>query len=114
MRIENHSTFAQTQLSRSGKIGNVPLPDYSDFHFNTNKHPAMSDEKYREAIIEQAQKDQSAGKFQSESVGFRSLVKSYVSTVSPDRKNIIKQGLTAIFETNMPQPKTISLRLSNW
>ncbi|MEA4894188.1 MAG: hypothetical protein VB064_02890 [Oscillospiraceae bacterium] len=90
------------------------MPDYSDFHFNTNKHPDMSDKKYREAIIEQAQKDQSAGKFQSESVGFRSLVKSYVSIVSPDRKNIIKQGLTAIFETNMPQPKTISLRLSNW
>ena len=110
MRIENYNTFSQScQLSSSGKIGNVPLPDYSDFYFNTKKAPAMSDEKYREAIIEQAKKDQSAGKFQSESTGFRSLVKSYVSAVSPDRKNIIKEGLTAIFKNNKPQPKTLNL-----
>ena len=69
----------------------------------------MSDEKYRKAIIEQAEKDQSAGKFQSESSGFRSLVKSYVSTVSPDRKNIITGGLTAIFKNKNPQPKTLNL-----
>ncbi|MFT3986001.1 MAG: hypothetical protein QM697_19050 [Lachnospiraceae bacterium] len=69
----------------------------------------MVDEKYREAIIAQAKKDQSAGKFQSESSGFRSLVKSYVSTVSPDRKNIITEGLTAIFKNKNPQPKTLNL-----
>jgi hypothetical protein len=110
MRIENYNAFSQSrQLSSSRKIGNVPLPDYSDFHFNTKKVPAMSDEKYREAIIEQAKKDQSAGKFQSESAGFRSLVKSYVSAVSPDRKNIIKEGLTAIYKDNKPQPKTLNL-----
>jgi hypothetical protein len=110
MHIENYNTFPQSrQLSSSGKIGNVPLPDYSDFHFNTRKAPAMSDEKYREAIIEQAKKDQSAGKFQSESAGFRSLVKSYVSAVSPDRKNIIKGGLTAIFKNDKPQPKALNL-----
>lgn len=110
MRIENYNTFSQScQKSSSRKIGNVPLPDYSDFHFNSKKSPAMSDEKYREAIIEQAKKDQSAGKFQSESAGFRSLVKSYVSAVSPDRKNIIKEGLTAIFKINKPQPKTLNL-----
>jgi len=110
MRIENYNTFSQSrQLSSSRKIGNVPLPDYSDFHFNSKKSPAMSDEKYREAIIEQAKKDQSAGKFQSESAGFRSLVKSYVSAVSPDRKNIITEGLTAIFKNKNPQPKTLNL-----
>ncbi len=43
-----------------------PCPDYTDFYFNTQKAPAMSDEKYRDAIIEQAQKDHSAGKFQSD------------------------------------------------
>ena len=110
MRIENYNPFAQSRLlSGTGKIGNVPLPNYTDFHFNTKKTPAMSDEKYSEAIIEQAQKDQSAGKFQSESAGFRSLVKSYVSAVSPDRKSIITEGLTAIFKNNKPQPKTLNL-----
>ncbi|WHH58561.1 hypothetical protein [Petroclostridium sp. X23] len=110
MRVENYNTFTQSRrLYSTGKIGNVPLPNYNEFNFNTKKASAMSDEKYREAIIEQAQKDQSAGKFQSESAGFRSLVKSYVSVVSPDRKNIITAGLTAIFKNNKPQPKTLNL-----
>lgn len=110
MRIDNYDTFSQSRpLSGTRKNVNVPLPDYTDFNFNTRKAPAMSDEKYRETIIEQAKKDQSAGKFQSESAGFRSLVKSYVSTVSPDRKNIITKGLTAIFKNKNPQPKTLNL-----
>ena len=110
MRIENYYTFSQSRsLSGAEKIGSVSLPDYTDFNFNTKKAPAMSDKKYREAIIEQAKKDQSAGKFQSESAGFRNLVKSYVSTVSPDRKNIIAEGLTAIFKNKNPQPKTLNL-----
>jgi len=110
MRVENCNTFTQScRLYGTGKIGKVPLPNYTDFHFNTKKAPTMNDEKYRKAIIEQAKKDQSAGKFQSESAGFRNLVKSYVSAVSPDRKNIINEGLTAIFKNNKPQPKTLSL-----
>ena len=109
MRIENYSTFAQSRLSSGiGRTGNVPSPD-ADFNFNTKKAPAMSDERYREAIIEQAKNDQAAGKFQSESAGFRNLVKSYVSVVSPDRKNIISEGLTALFKNNMPQPKALSI-----
>ena len=77
MRIENYNTFAQSRLfSGTGKIGNVQLPDLNDFHFNTKQSPAMSEDKYEEAIIEQAKKDQSEGKFQSDSAGFRNLVKS--------------------------------------
>lgn len=110
MRIDNYDTFAQSRLlSDTGKTGDVSLPDYSDFNFNTKKAPTMSDKKYREAIIAQAKKDQSAGKFQSDSTGFKNLVKSYVSTVSPDRKNIIKDGLTAIFKNKYPQPTTLNL-----
>ncbi|MDR2022489.1 MAG: hypothetical protein LBQ71_04415 [Hungatella sp.] len=99
MRIGNFNTFAQSCLfSGTGKIGNVQLPDYTDFHFNTQKSPAMNDDKYKEAIVEQAKKDQAAGKFQSESSGFRNLVKSYVSVSSPDRKGIITESLTAVFK----------------
>nr|WP_315020143.1 hypothetical protein [uncultured Aminipila sp.] len=110
MRIENNNTFTQGSLVLStGKIGNVQLPDYTDFHFNTKTEPVMSDEGYRTAIIEQAKKDLAAGKFQSESAGFRNLVKSYVSAVSPDRKRMISQGLAAVFKNNNPQPKTLNL-----
>lgn len=110
MRIENYNAIAQNkQTSSNGKIGNVSLPDYSDFHYNTKSAPAMSDDKYKEAIIEQAKKDQAVGKFQSESAGYKSLIKSYVSAVSPDRKSIIANGLTAIFKNNKPQTKTLNL-----
>lgn len=110
MRIENYNTFAQSRLfSGTGKIGNVQLPDYNDFHFNTKQSPAMSEDKYEEAIIEQAKKDQSEGKFQSDSAGFRNLVKSYVSVASPNRKGIITDGLTAIFKNNIPRPKTLDI-----
>lgn len=112
MRIENYNTFAQSRLfSGTGKIGNVQLPDYNDFHFNTKQSPAMSEDKYEEAIIEQAKKDQSEGKFQSDSAGFRNLVKSYVSVASPNRKGIITDGLTAIFKNNIPRPKTLDIIL---
>ncbi|WP_085833992.1 hypothetical protein [Clostridium merdae] len=110
MRVENYSTFAKNSLlSGVEKSGSIPSPNYSNFNFNTKKAPAMSDGEYKEAIIEQAKKDQSDGKFQSDSAGFRSLVKSYVSTVSPDRKNIISSGLKAILKNNNPQPKTLNL-----
>lgn len=110
MRVENYNTFAQNRLlSGTKKNGNVPLPNYTDFNFNTKQAPAMNDEKYREAIIEQAQKDQAVGKFQSDSAGFKSLVKSYVSSVSPNRKNIITDGLAAIFKNNKPQTKTLNI-----
>lgn len=110
MRIGNDKPFAQSHLlSGTEKRGNVQLPDYTDFHLNTKTAPAMSDDKYRAAIIEQAKKDQEAGKFQSESAGFRSLVKSYVSVVSPDRKNMISEGLRAIYKNINPEPKTFNL-----
>lgn len=110
MRIGNFNTFTQSSiLSVMANKGNVQLPDYTDFHFNTKTAPAMSDEKYRAAIIEQAEKDQTAGKFQAESAGFRSLVKSYVSVVSPDRKGIIARGLEEISKSDEPQPQTLTL-----
>ena len=110
MRIENYNHIRQNRHSiGNGKIGNVPLPNYNDYNFNTKKAPDMSDEKYREVIIQQAKKDQSAGKFQSDSAGFRSLVKSYVSVASPDRKSIIAEGLTAILKNNKPEPEAYTL-----
>nr|WP_314463164.1 hypothetical protein [uncultured Clostridium sp.] len=110
MRIGNDQSLAQSRpLSGTEKRGYVPSPDYTDFHFNTKTAPAMSDDNYKTAIIEQAQKDQAAGKFQSESAGFRNLVKSYVSAVSPDRKSIISEGLRAIYKNIRQEPKTFNL-----
>ncbi|MBP2632317.1 MAG: hypothetical protein H6Q70_2945 [Firmicutes bacterium] len=110
MRIENYNSFSQAHFSSdTAKRKNVQLPDYTDWNSNTQTAPSMSNKQYTNAIIEQAKKDQAAGKFQSESAGFRSLAKSYISTASPDRKNIITAGLTAIYKNNKPQPETFNL-----
>lgn len=110
MRIKNCNNFTQSHLfSDTVKRETVQSPDYTDWHSNTQTAPTMSNKKYNKAIIEQAKKDQAAGKFQSESAGFRSLAKSYISAFSPDRKNIITAGLTAIYKNNKPQPETFNL-----
>ena len=69
----------------------------------------MSDNEYKSAIKEQAKKDQAIGKFQSDSPNFRNLMKNYVSVASPDRKNIISEGLKVIYKNNKPTPKTLNL-----
>ncbi len=78
------------------RIGGVSMPDYNDYWYNTKSTPSKNDEQYKEAIIEQAKRDYSRGKFQNDSSDYRSLIKGYVSAVSPDRKSIIAEGLTLI------------------
>lgn len=68
----------------------------------------MSDEKYKEAIIEQAKKDAANGIFQTESQEYKRLMKSYVSVVSPDRKAIITNGLKQLFGDNTSAEKSTS------
>ena len=110
MRIEQYNTQTQSRIfSGTGKIGNVSLPDYTDFHFCTKTVPKMSDSEYKSAIEKQAKKDQATGKFQSDSPNFRNLMKSYVSVESPDRKNIISEGLTVIYKNNKHMSKTLNL-----
>jgi hypothetical protein len=107
MRIDNQF-YNLGQLESNTKIGNVTLPDFNNFHFNTKTAPAMSDEKYKEAIIEQAKKDAANGIFQTESQEYKKLMKSYVSVVSPDKKAIITNGLKQLFGNNTSAEKSTS------
>lgn len=80
--------------------------------FFTKTVPKMSDEKFKEAIIQQAQKDAPTGKFGVECPGFKNLMDSYVSVISPDRKGIIDKTLAtfnSINQSPIQQPKAISL-----
>jgi len=83
-------------VPRAGKAAGIHLPNFNDVNVYTEKKTDTSESKYKKAIIEQAIKDQSRGKFQNESQGFNQLMKRYVSEVSPDRKGIITRGLKAI------------------
>lgn len=58
---------------------------------STKSMPAMKEERYKEAIIEQAKKDFKRGKTMGP--GFMELKKSFVSVVSPNRNGSIAQAM---------------------
>ncbi len=93
----------------TGRIGGVSIPDFNGIGHYTKSPRKMSEEKYREAIVEQAKKDHAVGKFQNDSDGFNKLIKSYVSVASPDRKGILSEGITAIFKNKSSIPKPLNL-----
>ena len=52
MRIHSYNGFPVNQPSSKNKASSVSVPD-----FFVKKEPKMSDEKFREAITQQAQRD---------------------------------------------------------
>lgn len=107
MRVDSYNSFAGNQQCSRKRISSVLVPD-----FFTKKAPKMGDEKFKEVIIQQAQKDAPTGKFGVECPGFKNLMDSYVSVVSPDRKGIIDNALATLNSINqspIPLPKSISL-----
>ncbi|MDR3278244.1 MAG: hypothetical protein LBT12_05665 [Oscillospiraceae bacterium] len=97
MRIDTHFYGFDQPGDNRNKIGSIALPNFNSFYFNTKSAPAMSDDKYRDAIIEQARKDAARGVSYSKSSESMSLMKSYTSVASPDRKAIITGGLNQLF-----------------
>lgn len=61
-----------------------------DSGFYSKTASGISEKEYGEAIAKQAQSDAAAGCFQS-SLGYKKLNMSYISEISPDRKNIISE-----------------------
>ena len=105
VQINTINGFAQSLVSSGRRvIGGIALPDFNHLQYNTKTKPAMSDEKYREAIIAQAKKDQAIGKFHSRTAEYLSLRKSHLSVVSPDRNGIITEGLTVISQQSIKEP----------
>jgi hypothetical protein len=98
MRIEDTRFYGFGGVGNSQKkIGNVALPNFNSVYFYTKTASTMSNEKYKEAIIAQAQKDEARGVSYSKSPESMSLMKSYTSVASPDRKAIITNGLNQLF-----------------
>jgi hypothetical protein len=62
--------------------------------------PKMSDEDYKQKIIEMAKRDYAAGRFQSKDPNgeFHALRYSYMSVVSPEREDMINNALPTILD----------------
>lgn len=110
MQVSSGNYITQNRIfSGTGMIVGVSLPNYEDSFVYTKTKTKTSDSEYRKAIIEQAIKDQAAGKFQGDSEGFNELQKKYVSEVSPDRKGIIATGLQKAARNNVAVAKPIDV-----
>ena len=97
MQINSSNGSLQNRyFSGTGSIGGIHLPDFHDQYVFSKKKSGISDEEYRKRIRKQAYEDFAKGQFQNNSEGFNSLMKSYTSEVSPDRKSIITSGLKAV------------------
>ena len=97
MQINSFNGSLQNRyFSGTGSIGGIHLPDFHDKYVFSKKKSGISDEEYRKRIRKQAYEDFAKGQFQNNSEGFNSLMKSYTSEVSPDRKSIITSGLKAV------------------
>lgn len=81
-----------TKTENKSQAISIPEPDFSSFDCLTKTDPAMSEEEYKKAIAEQAKEDAAKGICGGESTGYQNLMKSYVSVVAPDRKEIIAKA----------------------
>ena len=97
MQVNSSNGSLQNRyFSGTGSIGGIHLPDFHDQYVFSKKKSGISDEEYRKRIMKQAYEYFAKGQFQNNSEGFNSLMKSYTSEVSPDRKSIITSGLKAV------------------
>ncbi|MFB7158011.1 hypothetical protein [Lysinibacillus sp. NPDC056232] len=95
MRFPTISSDALKLLGVESKLTPISMPSFSGINaMPTKSAPAMSEEKYKEAIIGQAKKDFENDKFGGhKNSSYRTLKKSFVSVASPDRKGSIAQML---------------------
>ncbi len=95
MRFPTISSDTLKLLGVENKLTPISIPSFSGINaMPTKSAPAMSEEKYKEAIIAQAKKDFENGKCGGhKNPSYMTLKNSFVSVVSPDRKGSIAQML---------------------
>jgi len=76
----------------------ISQPSFSGINgMMTKTEPAMSEDRYKESIIELAKKDAANGKFGGhKNASYMVLKKSFVSVVSPDRRSVITAALRQV------------------
>ena len=94
--IKNKNEPRTTSSSSSNSSCRIPEPDFSSFDCSTKTDPAMSEDEYKKAIVEQAKEDAANGICSGESSGYQKLMKSFISVVSPDRRGIIAKSFKSL------------------
>lgn len=93
MRIPSVDSDILKLLGIENKFTSISMPNFTGVNaIPTRSTPAMSEDKFKEAIINQAKKDFGKGKFGGHNnASYMVLKNSFVSVVSPDRKGTIAE-----------------------
>jgi len=89
-----NTTNTYNPFKDMAETGSVSLPSW----IYTKTEPTRSDEEILKDIVEVAKRHAKQGTFQYEDNEFESLVKEWVSPVSPDREEILKNAMKEINE----------------
>jgi len=91
------------------KIGTIRLPNFKENNEGyTKTQPTRSDEEILKDISELAKRHAEKGTFHNSDNEYLDLIKEYVSSVSPDRENILKNSLNEIFSKANSAEKPLS------
>jgi len=90
----NNTTNTYDQFKDMPKTNSISLPSW----VYTKTEPTRSDEEILNDMAELAKKHAEQGTFQNRDYEFESLVREYVSSVSPDRESILENTMNEINE----------------
>jgi len=90
----NQTSQTYNPFEDMARTGSVSLPSY----IYTKTEPTRSDEEILKDMVELAKKHGRQGTFMYEDEEFKSLTKEWVSSVSPDREEILKEAMKEINE----------------
>jgi hypothetical protein len=105
MRLFGALRIHSDRFGTGPKIGTVRLPNFKENNEGyTKTEPTRSDEEILKDIAELAKKHAEKGTFHNADNEYLDLYKEYVSSVSPDRENILTNSLKEIFaKANSPK-----------
>jgi hypothetical protein len=102
--------YATERFGTDAKVGSVKLPNFNKLGMHTKTEPSRSDEELKEAIVKIAREDAKKGQLQNQTKEFLDLRKEFMSSVSPDRENIITNSTKQIFSNK----KTKGMQKHYW
>jgi len=106
----NESWWNESDDSKSGNTNSAESMGFKNYRHLLSANPLpMGEEVFKSKVIEQARKDAARGVFKGNE--FKTLEKTYVQAVSPDRIGIIKNLMSAS-QLN-PPPKGIPNAVTN-
>jgi len=107
MKLYGALRYHFDKFGTGAKIGTIKMPNFKENNEGFTKTvPTRSDEEILKDITELAKRHAEKGTFHNMDNEYLDLMKEYISSVSPDRENILKNSLNEIFSKANSAEKT--------